>query len=183
MIFITGYMASGKTVLGKRLARYLGLPFYDLDAYIADKTGQSIPNLFALKGEDQFRILESELLRKLIATVPKDSVISLGGGTPCFHQNMEWILKNGLTVYLEASIAQILRHLQSAHLESRPLIAQKNLSHPTNLRAHYSPRVPFYEASHVKIPLKMAKNPDLLTKALILFTTTHPALNYLHEFP
>lgn len=183
MIFIAGYMASGKTVLGKRLARYLGLPYYDLDAYIMDETGQSIPNLFTLKGEDHFRILERDLLRKLVATVPRDAVISLGGGTPCFHQNMEWILKNGLTVFVEASMAQILRHLQLSHDESRPLIAENNLRQKTNLEDHYGNRVPFYEASHVKIPLKMAKNPDLLTKALILFTTAHPDLNYLHKFP
>ena len=154
-----------------------------MDAYIFAEASLSIQDLFVIKGEDHYRILERDLLRKLVATVPQDSVISMGGGTPCFHQNMEWLLKNGLTVFVEASMAQILRHLQLSPIGSRPLIAENNLFQKSNLVAHYANRVPFYEASHVKIPLKMAKNPDLLTKALILFTTTHPDLNYLHEFP
>lgn len=183
MIFITGYMASGKTVIGKRLAAYLQLPFYDLDECITQSSGFTIAEIFALQGEDGFRQIENELLQKLVAEIPKQSVVALGGGTPCFHNNMHWLKNHGITVYLQTPLHQIRLHLSNQKTTDRPLIAQKQLLTGEALEQHLRERAPFYEASHVKIPLKLAKNPDLLTKTLILFTTSRPDLNYLHEFP
>lgn len=176
-------MASGKSVIGKRLAGYLNLPFYDLDEYIVRECGMSIAEIFRQKGESHFRKTEHELLKQLINIIPKQSVLSVGGGTPCFHENMDLLTKTGLTVYLDATITEIMRNLRSETPEHRPLVLINNLGQKSSLERHMRERASFYALSHLKVPLKSAKNPDLLTKALILFTTTHPDLNYLHEFP
>lgn len=122
-IYLIGFMGAGKSVVGKRLARRLGLNFTDLDIEIESKEGKTIAEIFEQEGEDRFRELESQYLRQ----IPKGSVeiIAAGGGTPCFHNNMEYMNENGVTIYLEVSVKKLSVRLKS-EVGHRPLLAKKS---------------------------------------------------------
>lgn len=118
-----GYMGAGKTTLGKSLARHLGLEFIDLDWYIENRFHQSVSQLFVTRGEEGFRKIEQNMLHEVAEF--EDVVISAGGGTPCFFDNMEYMNQQGLTVYLKATPEILRTHLRMGK-QKRPLIAQKN---------------------------------------------------------
>lgn len=118
-----GYMGAGKTTLGKSLARHLGLEFIDLDWYIENRFHQSVSQLFATRGEEGFRKIEQNMLHEVAEF--EDVIISAGGGTPCFFDNMEYMNQQGLTVYLKATPEILRTHLRMGK-QKRPLIAQKN---------------------------------------------------------
>ena len=122
-IFLVGYMASGKTTIGKALAEKMNFRFIDLDQYIENKEAMSVPEIFRLKGEIYFRKIETLCLIELIDSNEK-SIISLGGGTPCYGNNLELLLnaENSLTIYLKASIKELVKRLNKNKL-NRPLIA------------------------------------------------------------
>lgn len=120
-IFLLGFMASGKSSLGKKLARKMAYAFYDLDSFIEMKEASSISQIFAEQGEDAFRKLEKKYLNELIL-VEKDKVISLGGGTPCYEDNMQSILDSGTSIYLKVEKEILLGRLKQ-NRSKRPLIA------------------------------------------------------------
>lgn len=122
-IFLIGYMGSGKTTVGKQLARSLSLSFVDLDAYIENKYRKTIPALFAEKGEDGFRNIENQSLWEVAQF--EDVVISTGGGTPCFFDNMEVMNRAGITIYLEVHPEDLADHLLLSKTV-RPLVAGKS---------------------------------------------------------
>ncbi len=119
IIYIIGFMGSGKTTAGKKLASLLGWSFIDLDRKIEEYTGKSIPEIFAGNGEDYFRNIETTLLRNL-KSVSK-TVISTGGGTPCHSDNMDFMLETGLTLYLKLTPQELKSRLSKSKGE-RPLI-------------------------------------------------------------
>jgi len=119
IIYIIGFMGSGKTTAGKKLASLLGWSFIDLDKEIEEHEGKAIPGIFSEKGEDYFRVVESHLLRNLKSGT--DTIISTGGGTPCYSDNMDIMLKSGLTIYLKLTPSQ-LRSRLSESKGNRPLI-------------------------------------------------------------
>ncbi|HLN20508.1 MAG TPA: shikimate kinase [Bacteroidales bacterium] len=119
-VYIVGFMGSGKTTAGKKLANIMGSGFYDLDKVIEQKSGMDIPGIFAHHGEDYFRTLEAEILREL--SVIKDGIISTGGGAPCFRDNMDFMCSDGITVYLKMTPAQLRERILNSKTE-RPLIA------------------------------------------------------------
>lgn len=123
ILYIIGFMGSGKTTTGKRLASLLNWSFADLDNKIEEHTGLKIAEIFSLYGEDHFREVEAEVLRSLVTD--SDTVISTGGGTPCFGSNMEFMLKTGMTIYLKLTPVQLVSRLNRSS-DERPLI--KNLS-------------------------------------------------------
>jgi shikimate kinase len=118
-IYIIGFMGSGKSTVGKKLASVLGWSYTDLDRKIEEQSGSTIPKLFSQHGEDYFRIVESEVLKSLKAQ--KDIVVSTGGGTPCFSDNMDYMLETGLTIYLKLTPGQLKNRLSESKGE-RPLI-------------------------------------------------------------
>ena len=122
-IFIIGYMAAGKTTFGRALAEKTGQPFIDLDDYIVEFSGKNIPEIFEERGEEGFRVLEKELLKKAIEE-NQDCIIACGGGTPCHFDNMDYLNDNGITVFLEASTPILISRLQQENTE-RPLMAGK----------------------------------------------------------
>ena len=102
-IFLIGYMGAGKTTLGKAFARALGLTFVDLDWYVEERFHKTVRQIFEERGEDGFRDLEKRMLHE--ASEFEDVVISVGGGTPCFFDNMEYMNAAGETVFLDESNA------------------------------------------------------------------------------
>ncbi len=120
--FIIGYMGSGKSTVGKSLSDILNYDFIDLDRLIETEYNQTIPQIFATKGEKEFRSMEHNTLKKLIN---KDNVIiACGGGTPCFYNNLELMNNNGNTIYLKISLDTLVKRLKTEK-DSRPLIANK----------------------------------------------------------
>jgi shikimate kinase len=119
IIYIIGFMGSGKTTVGKKLASLLGWQFIDLDRKIEEHTGEKIPEIFSKHGEAYFRVIESEMLRGLISE--KQTVVSTGGGTPCHDMNMDFMTRTGLTIYLRLTPGQLKSRLSEA-AEERPLI-------------------------------------------------------------
>ncbi len=121
-VYIIGFMGSGKTTAGKKLASLLGWLFLDLDKKIEERVGLTIPEIFSQHGEGYFRNVESEVLKNLRSQT--DIVISTGGGAPCHGNNMDFMLETGLTIYLKLTPLQLESRLSESKTE-RPLI--KNL--------------------------------------------------------
>jgi shikimate kinase len=119
IIYIIGFMGSGKTTAGKKLASLLGWSFTDLDRKIEEYTGKTIPEIFSLNGEQYFREIEAQLLRDLKSCT--NTIVSTGGGTPCHGDNMDFMLGNGLTLYLKLTPAQLYSRLSESKGD-RPLI-------------------------------------------------------------
>lgn len=118
-IYLIGFMGSGKSTVGRKLASRLKWSFVDLDQIIELKTGMKIPEIFTTKGEDFFRETESTLLQTL--ELKASTVISTGGGTPCFGNNMDFMLGSGMTIYLRMTPGQLKARLLRSSNE-RPLI-------------------------------------------------------------
>lgn len=121
-IFLTGYMGSGKSVVGKLVASHLGLKFCDLDKYITEKVGKEIKDIFSENGEIYFRKLENQCLLEVL-TSEKKEVIALGGGTPCYGNNLEIIKSSeNKLFYLKMDVGNLTERLFRDKM-NRPMIA------------------------------------------------------------
>ncbi len=119
-IFLIGFMGSGKTTLGKKLAVKLSKPFFDLDVEIEKLEGLTVNSIFEKHGEPYFRHLETQTLKELISN--NDSfILSLGGGTPCLQENIDLINSSGVSIYLKYDAEVLAFRLINAK-ENRPLI-------------------------------------------------------------
>ena len=112
-------MGCGKSTLGKKLAYNIEYDYIDLDIYIQEQEGKSIKEIFVENGEDYFRKLERACLKKVINN--KKTVISVGGGTPCYFDNIQLMNENGLTIYINMHPKYLISRLQSSE-KFRPLI-------------------------------------------------------------
>lgn len=119
IVYIIGFMGSGKSTAGKKLASLLGWSFIDLDKRIEEYTGKTISEIFDQDGEIYFRNLETEILKNLKSQI--NAVISTGGGTPCYGDNMDHMLDTGLTLYLKLTPGQLKSRLAESS-GKRPLI-------------------------------------------------------------
>ena len=121
-----GYMASGKSTIGNFLAKKLDYKFLDLDAYIESQEKKTVKQIFLEKGELYFRKIETNYLTEILKN-EKNIVLALGGGTPCYGNNLKYILEsnNTVSVYLKTSINTIIKRVESEKAK-RPLIAHLN---------------------------------------------------------
>ena len=141
-IIIIGYMGAGKTTVGKALSRELGIPFYDLDWYIESRMRKTVPQIFAQKGEEGFRMIEHNMLHEVAEF--EDLIISCGGGTPCFFDNMEYLNSQGETIYLKATPEVLHKHLRMGKT-IRPLLLDKSPEEMLLfIREQLQHREPFY---------------------------------------
>lgn len=141
-IFLIGYMGSGKTTLGKAYARAMQLQFVDLDWYIEERFHKTVQELFVERKESGFREIERNMLHEVSEF--EDVVIACGGGTPCFFDNMEYMSRKGMTVFLDVSPAVLFRRLKIAK-NKRPLLMNKTdeeLMEAIQTNLHI--RIPFY---------------------------------------
>lgn len=155
-LFLIGYMGSGKSTAGKKLAAKLGLSFLDLDEYIEKEYGKTINGIFESEGEERFRELEHLYLKNVMAM--DNIVLSLGGGTPCFYNHMELINKNGISVYFKMSVDTLANRLRNAK-KDRPLIRDMSEEELKSfITASLEKREAFYLQAHYKVK---AKNLDI----------------------
>lgn len=124
-LFLLGFMGSGKSTAGRRLAKKINFSFLDLDEHIEKDYGKSVAEIFETQGEVTFRELEQQYLKSILDR--KNTVIALGGGTPCYHNNMELINSNGISLYFKMSIDSLTHRLLNARVP-RPLIQGKSES-------------------------------------------------------
>ena len=118
--FLIGFMGSGKTYWARQWGEAFGIKFYDLDEEIEKQEGKTIAVIFDEKGEEAFRKIEKDMLQSFLK---KDQfILSCGGGTPCFGNNMKTINKAGVSIYLKSTTAELTERLQNEK-ETRPLIA------------------------------------------------------------
>ena len=147
-IIIIGYMGSGKTTVGHALSQELGLPFYDLDWYIETRMHRTVKQIFDEKGEEGFRKIEHNLLHEVAEF--EDVIMSCGGGTPCFFDNIDYINRQGETVYLKCTTDVLYKHLKMGKTV-RPLLLNKTPDEvKTFIEAQLKQREPFYaKAKHI----------------------------------
>lgn len=146
-VFLTGYMGSGKSTVGAQLAQDAAMPFYDLDKEIERENLLSVSDIFKFRGEEYFRILESEVLKKLtIHSNP--AVFALGGGALTGDDNLEFVLNHGILIYLETSIPVLVQRLRNESA-SRPIIADyKGEELNQFIETHLNSRLKEYQKAH-----------------------------------
>lgn len=148
-IYLIGYMGSGKSTIGRMVADQMKLDFIDFDTYIEGLEKKTVAEIFDSNGENKFRELEHEHLKKLLNE--DNCVISLGGGTPCFHNNLALIRENGTSVYLEMDVATLVNRLYQAR-NKRPLIRGLNkMELKYFIEANLEKRKPIYQQAHFSV--------------------------------
>ena len=155
-IILTGYMGAGKTTIGKALSKELGATFYDLDWYIESRMRKTVAQIFAERGEEGFRKMEHSMLHEVAEF--ENVIISCGGGTPCFFDNMDYLNQQGLTVYLKADPEVLYNHLLMGKVE-RPLIKGKSPEELiTFIRQQLEKREPFYTKAKYTLDVSLMDN-------------------------
>lgn len=158
IISLVGYMGSGKSHVSKILSEKLNFKLIDLDKEISKRNKMTIPEIFDKKGEIYFRKLERETLEEILAS-EKNVILSLGGGTPVYYNNMEIINHNSKSVFLRASVATLAERL-SKQKEKRPLIANiadENLAE--FIAKHLFERNDFYNKAQISV-ITDSRTPD-----------------------
>ncbi len=148
-IYLTGYMGSGKSTLGRKLARHAGLQFVDMDHYIEMRNCKTIPQIFAEEGEAEFRKKERKALQELSEFT--DVVVATGGGAPCFFDNMELMNRTGKTIFLNIEPKILADRLLESKTE-RPLIKGKSKDELIHFIGHtLEERNEFYKLARYQI--------------------------------
>lgn len=157
-IALIGYMGAGKTTVGRALAKALGVAFYDLDWYIESRMRLTVEQLFAHRGEEGFRRTEHNMLHEVAEF--EDVVISCGGGTPCFFDNMDYLARQADTFYLKATPEVLLQHLAMGR-RVRPLLAglkpEEKLGFITR---QLKEREPYYSKARHTIDVSLLDTPQ-----------------------
>lgn len=166
-IILLGYMASGKSTISKSVANILGIEAIDLDDYIVKNEKNSIKNIFNHKGEIYFRNCENIYLKELLNN-QQSFVLALGGGTPCYANNMDLIKNKGNSFYLKANLNTLFERL---HLEkeSRPLISELSDDKLKEFIAkHLFERRVFYEKATHTINIDKKSIKEIVDEILLL---------------
>lgn len=151
-------MGSGKTTVGKALSTDLDMPFYDLDWYIESRMHKTVKQIFDERGEAGFREVERNMLHEVAEF--ENVIISCGGGTPCFFDNMDYINRQGETVYLKCSPEVLHRHLKMGKTV-RPLLLNKTPEEVDSfIREQLELREPHYNRAKHTVDMSLMDNYD-----------------------
>ncbi len=157
-IIIIGYMGAGKTTVGRALAAELGIEFYDLDWYIESRMRKTVKQLFDEVGEEGFRKIEHNMLHEVAEF--ENVVISCGGGTPCFFDNMAYMNQQGDTVYLKANPEILYKHLKMGK-SVRPLLLNKTPEEvQVFITEQLADREPYYSRAKYTVNVNLMDNHD-----------------------
>jgi shikimate kinase len=163
-IYLTGFMGSGKSTVGRRLAERLGAPFVDLDEEIEQRAGMRVREIFEQHGEPAFRGLEQEALRAT-AELP-DVVVATGGGTVMFEANEQWIRAHGLSVWLNPAFATIVRRIGGLGKQDRPLFRDE-----AQALALYRERLPAYRRADLTVDVRPEEQAEEVATRIALRLT------------
>lgn len=166
-IVLIGYMASGKSTIGKEIKKHLqeDIILIDLDHYIEAKEMLTIPEIFQQYGEEGFRRLEAQYLYKLLSST-SNLIISTGGGAPCYYDNMQAILQYGISFFLNIPIPIIIDRILNSK-QVRPLASQLQTAvGKAEFIKRYQARLPFYEQANYMI--SSTKKKDALEEILAI---------------
>ncbi len=161
-IYLVGMPSSGKSSLGKLLAEKINYNFLDLDAAIEQYVEMSVPNIFKNYGEEYFRKVETVVLTKINPNL--SLVIATGGGAPCFFDNMDFILANGLSIFLNVSPKELAERIQAGQTVHRPLI-DLSINKPdlnAQMTQKLAKRMDFYQKANIQIDSDNITVDDLL---------------------
>ncbi|WP_149243500.1 shikimate kinase [Dyadobacter sp. 32] len=147
-IILVGMMSSGKSTLGKKLARMMGYRFLDLDKLIESREGMAISLIFSSKGEPYFRKLESEVLKEIQAN--RGIILASGGGTPCFYDNMQYINNLGISVFLDIPASDLAKRIENHGKDDRPILSGVS-SLELELKQKIEQRMPFYSQAQLTV--------------------------------
>jgi shikimate kinase len=148
-IYLIGFMGCGKTTIGKRLASRLGFSFVDTDELFATEHGCSVKDYFDLHSEEEFRKEEQKILYQTQSM--DDTVIAAGGGMPCYQDNMQWILANGIVVYIKMSAAALHSRLCNSK-NQRPLLSSpSDQDLKITIEKLLSQRENIYNTAHITV--------------------------------
>ena len=171
LVYLTGFMGSGKSTVGPIIANTLGWGFYDLDHVIENKMGQKIRTIFEAKGEEFFRNLETETLKEI--SIGNELIISLGGGTIVSDINLEILKSHGTIIFLESSFDSIYKRLR--YKRDRPVLLTSNEDEVKRdefikrITKIYSERKKYYEQADIKIntdKISVGETVDKITKII-----------------
>ena len=158
-------MGAGKTTVGKKLAQALNLKFYDLDWYIETRMHKKVSQIFAEKGEEGFRVIERNMLHEVAEF--EDVLISCGGGTPCFFDNIEYMNSQAEVIYLKAKPEVLYKHLMMGKTE-RPLIKGKNHDELLAfIHEQLQKREPFYTKAKYTLDVSLMDNYEKIKISVI----------------
>jgi len=159
LIFLVGYMGCGKTTFGHRLATELDWQFADLDELIEERYKISIHDFFKKYGEESFRRIENMMLREQLTK--HKIIVSTGGGTPCFYNNMELMNRYGVTIFLNTPVPVLVQRLLNGK-RKRPLVMGLGINELTmKINQHLAQRIGYYNMAQYKISLE-EQIPDLV---------------------
>lgn len=168
IVILIGYMASGKSTLGKILAKKLHYKFIDLDDYIEHEEGMLVKDIFKSKGELYFRKAETIYLNNII-NKENDVVLSVGGGTPCYGNNMDAILQAGhvKSFYLKASLSHLVDRLKTKK-SKRPLLSHLKTEEELKefIGKHLFERSPYYDLANYKILIDNKSKKEIIKELL-----------------
>lgn len=169
-IVLIGYMASGKTSVGKILAKKLSYKFIDLDDFIEEKENATVKEIFKAKGEIYFRKVETQYLKELLALKDHNMVLSLGGGAPCFGENMDNVLNTdtAISVYLKGSVAFLANKLIRKKAK-RPLISHIETVEDMAefVGKHLFERIPFYSKAEKHVVIDNKSKPEIVEDIIL----------------
>jgi shikimate kinase len=150
-IYLVGMPSSGKSTLGKELARNLGYSFTDMDKLIETREQKTISEIFSNYGEAHFRELEKKTLHGF--QPDQSMVIATGGGVPCFHDNMEFIKANGVSIFLNVDVNDLAKRLYKAQGNNRPLLDKTQSEEVVieSIKKTFQERLPDYQKSDIQV--------------------------------
>lgn len=172
-VILIGYMGAGKTTVGRALAKALGVPFYDLDWYVETRMRRTIKQIFDAKGEEGFRRIEHNMLHEVAEF--ENVVLSCGGGTPCFFDNIDYMNRQGQVVYLKASPDVLYQHLKMGK-SVRPLLLDKT---PDEVKEFIVEQLSYREQFYSKAGYTL--NVDLLDNYEKIHITVEKLLGMLND--
>ena len=165
LVFLTGYMYSGKTTVARQLSERLAenhgfdTRWTDTDQEVENRYHVTVSDCFRRYGEAMFRKLETDVLRSISAQQGRSvTIVATGGGTPCHDRNMQWMRDHGLTVYLKLPVGETLARMAVSRKPRPTIIALKPAEREAFVRGQVAVREPVYEQAHLTID---ASNPDI----------------------
>ena len=163
LIYLIGLPGSGKSTIGKTLAQKLKYAYFDMDDAICAREQKTIEEIFADKGENYFRELEHEILHETFDL--KNTIISTGGGVPCFFDNINEMKRNGLTIFINPTIDELANRLGGQGGANRPMLKGKSHKQVLDfIETKYRERAPYYEQAKLIFSSNKLKPQDILDR-------------------